>query len=59
MACIDGSCARHWPAPCQSSDLRRTGGDLVQTPEGPAVKFLGECRLLPDDIWDLRYLAQR
>jgi len=31
----------------------------VPTDTGQAVKFAGECKLLPDDIWDLRYLAQR
>ena len=36
-----------------------TGFDLLTTADGPAVLFRGDCRLLPDDIWDLRYLAQR
>jgi hypothetical protein len=35
------------------------GFDLVPTDTGQAVKFTGDCKLLPDDIWDLRYLAQR
>ena len=34
------------------------GFELIQTQDGPAVKFTGECRLRPDDVWDLRYLAQ-
>ncbi len=33
------------------------GFQLVTTSEGPAVRFLGECLLQPDDIWDVRYLA--
>ncbi len=33
------------------------GYQLVQTSDGPAVKFLGDCALQPDDIWDVRYLA--
>ena len=33
------------------------GYQLVQTPDGPAVKFLGDCVLQPDDTWDVRYLA--
>jgi hypothetical protein len=36
-----------------------TGFDLLQTPDGPAVRFEGDCKLLPDDVWDVRYLAQR
>ena len=36
-----------------------TGFDLVQTPEGLAVRFKGDCLLQPDDVWDLRYLANR
>ena len=36
-----------------------TGFDLLDTGDGPAVLFKGDCRLLPDDIWDLRYLAQK
>lgn len=35
------------------------GYDLVQTPEGPAVRFTGSCLLQPDDVWNLRYLASR
>ena len=34
-----------------------TGYQLLQTSDGPAVKFLGACVLQPDDIWDVRYLA--
>src|SRR6266446_3598739 len=33
------------------------GFDLVQTPDGPAVRFTGACTLQPDDVWDIRYLA--
>ena len=33
------------------------GFQLVTTPDGPAVRFLGECVLQPDDVWDVRYLA--
>jgi hypothetical protein len=35
------------------------GFDLVQTPDGPAVRFTGACLLQPNDIWDIRYLANR
>jgi hypothetical protein len=35
------------------------GADLVQTADGLAVRFLGECTLQPDDVWDVRYLANR
>ena len=35
------------------------GFQLVETSDGPVVHFLGDCLLLPDDIWDVRYLAQR
>ncbi|MFL5313346.1 MAG: hypothetical protein ACJ79H_23165 [Myxococcales bacterium] len=33
------------------------GFDLVQTADGPAVRFTGACTLQPDDVWDIRYLA--
>ena len=33
------------------------GFDLVQTVDGPAVRFIGACALQPDDVWDIRYLA--
>ena len=33
------------------------GFDLVQTVDGPAVQFVGSCALQPDDVWDIRYLA--
>jgi hypothetical protein len=33
------------------------GFDLVQDPDGPAVRFTGACTLQPDDVWDIRYLA--
>ena len=33
------------------------GFDLVETPDGPAVRFTGACTLQPDDVWDIRYLA--
>jgi hypothetical protein len=33
------------------------GFDLVQDPDGPAVRFTGACTLQPDDLWDIRYLA--
>jgi hypothetical protein len=33
------------------------GFDLVQTPDGPAVRFTGACTLQPDDVWDIRYLT--
>jgi|GEM_PF-2427733 len=33
------------------------GYDLVQTPEGQAVRFTNACLLQPDDTWDLRYLT--
>ncbi|HWE24068.1 MAG TPA: hypothetical protein VG496_09020 [Myxococcales bacterium] len=35
------------------------GFDLVSTVDGPAVRFTGSCQLQPDDIWDIRYLANR
>ena len=35
------------------------GYDLVQSPDGVAVRFKGECVLQPDDVWDIRYLANR
>jgi hypothetical protein len=35
------------------------GFDLVETPDGPAVRFTGACALQPDDVWDIRYLADR
>jgi hypothetical protein len=35
------------------------GFDLVNTVDGPAVRFLGNCVLQPNDIWDIRYLANR
>jgi hypothetical protein len=35
------------------------GFDLVPTVDGPAVRFTGACALQPDDIWDIRYLANR
>jgi hypothetical protein len=34
------------------------GYEIVQTPDGPAVRLEGNCRLQPDDIWDLRYLTK-
>jgi hypothetical protein len=33
------------------------GFDLVQTSDGPAVRFAGTCKLQPDDQWDVRYLT--
>jgi len=33
------------------------GFDLVETADGPAVRFTGACALQPDDVWDIRYLA--
>jgi hypothetical protein len=33
------------------------GFDLVETADGPAVRFTGVCTLQPDDVWDIRYLA--
>ncbi len=33
------------------------GFDLIETPDGPAVRFTGACTLQPDDVWDIRYLA--
>jgi len=33
------------------------GFDLVQNPDGQAVRFTGACTLQPDDVWDIRYLA--
>ncbi len=33
------------------------GFDLVENPDGPAVRFTGACTLQPDDVWDIRYLA--
>ena len=35
------------------------GFDLVPTADGPAVRFIGACQLQPNDIWDIRYLANR
>ncbi len=35
------------------------GFNLIETQDGPVVRFLGTCRLLPDDVWDVRYLAQK
>jgi hypothetical protein len=35
------------------------GYEMVQTPEGQAVKFEGPCALQPDDQWDVRYLTSR
>ena len=35
------------------------GFDLVSTLDGPAVRFTGACQLQPNDIWDIRYLANR
>lgn len=35
------------------------GYDLVQTPEGQAVRFSNGCLLQPDDTWDLRYLTTK
>jgi len=44
----------------QSMDCAQGQGfDLVPTPEGSAVRFTGPCLLEPDDIWDIRYLANR
>lgn len=36
-----------------------TGYQLVTTPDGPAVRFTGACMLQPDDVWDVRYLANK
>jgi hypothetical protein len=33
------------------------GFELVQNADGPAVRFTGACTLQPDDVWDIRYLA--
>lgn len=33
------------------------GFELVQTADGTAVRFEGPCLLRPDDVWDIRYLA--
>ncbi len=33
------------------------GFDLIETADGPAVRFTGVCTLQPDDVWDIRYLA--
>jgi hypothetical protein len=33
------------------------GFDLVDAPDGQAVRFTGACTLQPDDVWDIRYLA--
>ncbi|GAC1347598.1 MAG: hypothetical protein NVS2B9_07430 [Myxococcales bacterium] len=59
-------------APPQSPDLLRVrvarrgaivdclpgqGFDLIPTPDGTAVRFAGPCLLQPDDVWDIRYLA--
>lgn len=33
------------------------GYQLLSTTDGPAVRFLGDCILRPDDVWDVRYLA--
>ena len=38
--------------------IRGQGFDLVQTAEGIAVRFAGQCVLQPDDVWDVRYLAE-
>ena len=44
----------------QSMDCAQGQGFvLVATPDGPAVRFTGACLLEPDDIWDIRYLANR
>ena len=32
---------------------------LVDTSDGPAVQFAGDCLLVPDDTWDVRYLTSR
>ena len=59
-------------APLQSPDLLRVqvarqgavveclpgqGYNLVATVDGTAVRFAGDCLLQPDDVWDIRYLA--
>jgi hypothetical protein len=36
-----------------------TGYQMVQTVDGQAVRFAGDCVLQPDDTYDLRYLATR
>jgi hypothetical protein len=33
------------------------GYALVPTGDGAAVRFAGVCLLQPDDVWDIRYLA--
>ena len=35
------------------------GYEIVDTSDGPAVQFEGDCLLQPDDTWDLRYLTNR
>ncbi len=35
------------------------GHELVETTDGTAVHFIGPCVLLPDDVWDVRYLTTR
>ena len=35
------------------------GYTLVDGPDGILVKFAGPCSLLPDDIWDVRYLTDK
>jgi hypothetical protein len=35
------------------------GYHLVDTGDGPAVQFDGDCMLQPDDTWDVRYLTNR
>ena len=34
-------------------------GSHPGTQDGLAVRFLGDCALQPDDVWDIRYLANR
>lgn len=35
------------------------GYTFIDGPEGVFVKFAGPCSLLPDDIWDVRYLTNK
>jgi len=35
------------------------GYTLVDGPDGILVKFAGPCSLLPDDVWDVRYLTNK
>jgi hypothetical protein len=36
-----------------------TGFTLSQSPTGPVVNLLDDCKLQPEDIWDIRYLARK